>query len=237
MLRVGEMGGILHKVLDRTALYLEQSEKFRQKIKAAMVYPAVIMSTALMITTGLIIFVVPTFAHIYDSLGQKLPAMTQALIDLSNFLRKFFWAVAIFITGSVILFKRYCKTPQGRLRVDQLLLNLPIFGEMVCKVAVSRLPYVRDPYAVWSSHYGFFEVVKQSSGNRVIELLTEDLKSSVREGEGISSTLVKTSVFPVMVTRMISIGEKAASWIPCSLRWLNFMMKRWRRSWKHFPRS
>ena len=210
MLRVGEAGGILNKVLERTASYLEKSEKFKQKIHAAMIYPIVIMSIALTITTGLIVFVVPTFAHIYDSLGQKLPAMTQMLIDLSTILRKYALGIVFLIVGLVMLFKRYRKTPQGSLAVDRFLLKLPIFGDMICKVTVSRFCHtfatlMQSGVPILES----LEVVKQSSGNRVIEILAEDLKAGVREGEGVAVTLSKSSVFPVMVTRMISIGEKS----------------------------
>jgi type IV pilus assembly protein PilC len=210
MLRVGEAGGILNEVLERTALFLEKSENFRQKIQGAMVYPIVILCIAFSITTGLIIFVVPTFSHIYDSLGQKLPAMTQMLIDLSYALRKYAYIFVIVIVGAVMLFKRYRKTPQGSLEIDRFLLKLPVFGEMLCKVTVSRFCHtfatlMQSGVPILDS----LEVVKQSSGNRVIELLTEDLMVSVREGEGIAVTLLKTPVFPVMVTRMISIGEKS----------------------------
>ena len=210
MLRVGEAGGILNQVLERTASYLEKSEKFKQKIQSAMIYPVVIVGIALSISTGLIIFVVPTFAHIYDSLGQKLPAMTQMLIDFSNILRHYALFVALFIAGAVALFKHYRKTPNGSLMVDRILLKLPIFGEMICKVTVSRFCHtfstlMQSGVPILES----LEVVKQSSGNRVIELLAEDLKSGIREGEGVAVTLSKSSVFPVMVTRMISIGEKS----------------------------
>ena len=210
MLRVGETAGILNKVLERTAIYLEESEKLKQKIQGAMIYPIVVMGIAFSITAGLLIFVVPTFAHIYDSLGQKLPVMTQILINLSIILRKYILVVVVLIVGVVYFLKRYRKTPKGSLEIDRLLLKLPFFGDMICKTTVSRFCHtfstlMQSGVPILES----LEIVKQSSGNRVIELLVEDLKAGVREGEGIAVTLAKTPVFPAMVTRMISIGEKS----------------------------
>jgi len=210
MLRVGETAGILDQVLEHTALYLEKSEKLRQKVQAAMIYPVVVLSIAFAITAGLIVFVVPTFSHIYDSLGQKLPAVTQVLINFSAIMRKYGLLLVFALIGLWILFLRYRKTPEGSLKVDRLLLRLPLFGDMVCKTAVSRFCHtfatlIQSGVPILEA----LEVVKQSCGNRVMELLAEDLKVSVREGEGIAVTLGKSPVFPKMVVRMISIGERS----------------------------
>ena len=210
MLLVGEKGGILDEVLQRTAIYLEKSEGLKQKIKSALTYPVVVVGIAMLITMGLITKVVPTFAHIYDSLGQKLPAMTQVLIDFSDFMSKGLgWIIGGGIIFSV-LFTRYRKTPNGSLQLDRMLLNMPIFGDMVCKAAVSR--FCQTFATLLQSGVPILEaldIVKNSSGNRVIELLAEKVKVSVREGESFAAPLLKSKVFPPMVSRMISIGEKS----------------------------
>ncbi len=210
MIRVGESGGILPTILDRVAIYLEKTEKLRSKVQAAMIYPSVIVSMALAITLLLIIKVVPTFSSIYSSLGQKLPAMTQMLIDLSTFLQHYFLFVVGAIIGLVFLFQRYKKTEKGRLQVDSIALKLPIFGELVCKVSVSR--FARTFSTLSSSGVPILEaldIVGKTCGNKVIELLVDNVKTSVKEGESIALPLSKSKVFPPMVTKMIAIGEKS----------------------------
>ncbi|MBI3602038.1 MAG: type II secretion system F family protein [Candidatus Omnitrophica bacterium] len=210
MLRVGEAGGILTVILDRVGTYLEKSEKLKQKIQAAMIYPAVVVSMAMLITTVLIIKVVPTFATIYDSLGQKLPLMTQMLINFSKFMQQqflvFFGTIVVIVVG----FIRYRRTEKGRLYTDALALRLPIFGDLVCKVSVSR--FSRTFATLSQSGVAILEtldIVGKTCGNRVIELLVDEIKTSVREGESIAVPLSKSKAFPPMVTRMIAIGEKS----------------------------
>ena len=120
MIRVGESAGILTAILERVSGYLEKSNKLRQKVQGAMIYPAVVVSMAMLITIGLLVKVVPTFAQIYASLGQKLPAMTQMLIDFSNLLQH---DILFLIAGIVVLvffFNKYKQTPAGHLQVDTL---------------------------------------------------------------------------------------------------------------------
>src|SRR5208283_4301352 len=131
MIRVGESGGILTSILERVALYLEKSERLRQKVHGAMIYPSVVVSMAFLITTGLLVKVVPTFAQIYASLDQQLPAMTQMLIDFSSFLQHnlIYMIAAGFVV--VFLFNKYKKTPAGNIQVDTLLLKMPVFGDLI----------------------------------------------------------------------------------------------------------
>jgi len=210
MIRVGETGGILTAILERVAMYLEKSERLRQKVMGAMIYPAVVVSMAVLITTGLLIKVVPTFAQIYASLGQKLPAMTQMLIDFSNLLQHDLLYIIAGIVVVVFLFRAYYKTPSGHVQVDTLLLRLPIFGDLICKVSVSR--FARTFSTLSQSGVPILEsldIVGKTCGNRVIELLVDDIKASVKEGNSIAEPLSKSSIFPLMVTRMIAIGEKS----------------------------
>jgi len=210
MIRVGESGGVLTSVLERVALYLEKTEKLKAKVRSAMIYPAVVVTMALAITTLLIIKVVPTFAQIYDSLNQKLPLMTQMLIDFSKLMQKAFPLVVAGIVALVVAFAQYRKTPKGSLRIDGMLLRLPIFGDLICKVSVSR--FCRTFATLSQSGVPILEsleIVGKTCGNRVIELLVDDIKVSVREGESIAVPLSKSTAFPSMVTRMIAIGEKS----------------------------
>jgi len=210
MLKVGETGGILSSVLDRVAMYLEKTEKLKQKVKSALIYPAVVVSMAMLITIVLIVKVVPTFATIYDSLGQKLPLMTQMLIDFSNLMQHQLLWMIMAVVGMVVAFINYRKTSQGRLQIDQIALQLPIFGDLICKVSVSR--FSRTFSTLSQSGVSILEtldIVGKTCGNRVIELLVDEIKVSVREGESIAVPLSKSKYFPPMVTRMIAIGEQS----------------------------
>ena len=210
MIRVGESGGILTAILERVAIYLEKSERLRQKVQGAMIYPTVVISMAVLITIGLLVKVVPTFSEIYGSLGQKLPVMTQMLIDFSNLLQH---DLIFLVVGGVLLvflFNLYKKTPAGHIQIDTLLLKMPIFGDLICKVSVSR--FCRTFATLSQSGVPILEaldIVGKTCGNRVIEILVDEIKVSVKEGNSIADPLAKSSIFPLMVTRMISIGEKS----------------------------
>jgi len=210
MIRVGESGGILTAILERVAMYLEKSERLRQKVQGAMIYPAVVVSMAMLITTGLLVKVVPTFSDIYASLDQKLPAMTQALIDFSHLLQH---DLIFLVAGgcvAVFLFNKYKKTPVGHIQVDTCALRLPVLGDLICKVSVSR--FCRTFATLSQSGVPILEsldIVGKTCGNRVIEILVDEIKLSVKEGESIAVPLSKSTIFPLMVTRMIAIGEKS----------------------------
>jgi type IV pilus assembly protein PilC len=199
MIRVGESGGILTTILERVAMYLEKSERLRQKVQGAMIYPAVVVSMAMLITVGLLVKVVPTFSQIYSSLGQKLPAMTQMLIDFSNLLQH----DLIFLVGGgfvccVFLFNKYKKTPAGHIQVDTLLLKMPVFGDLICKVSVSR--FCRTFATLSQSGVPILEsldIVGKTCGNRVIEILVDEIKVSVKEGDSIAVPLSKSTIFPL----------------------------------------
>jgi type IV pilus assembly protein PilC len=210
MIRVGESGGILTTILERIAGYLEKSERLRQKVKGALIYPTVVVSMAIMITVGLLVKVVPTFSQIYSSLGQQLPAMTQMLIDLSDMLQHDLLYMIGAGFGAAFLFDKYKKTPAGHIQVDTLLLKMPVFGDLICKVSVSR--FCRTFATLSQSGVPILEsldIVGKTCGNRVIEILVDEIKLSVKEGESIALPLSKSTIFPLMVTRMIAIGEKS----------------------------
>lgn len=210
MVKVGETGGVLSTILDRVSGYLEKSLKLKRKVQSAMVYPAVVISMAIIITMVLLVKVVPTFASIYTSFDQGLPYLTQVLIDVSAFLQKY---IVYFIGAFVVLvflLGRWYRTDTGRYAIDKTLLRMPIFGDLIRKVAISR--FSRTLATLLQAGVPILEaldIVGKSCGNRVLELVVQNVKSNVREGESIAAPLVKSGVFPPMVTRMIAIGEKS----------------------------
>lgn len=210
MVKVGESGGVLSAVLERISGYMEKSLKLQRKVKSALIYPAVVVSMAIIITVVLLVKVVPTFTSIYASLGHELPAMTQMLVNTSDILKKFLWLIIIIIGLIGYLLKQWHKTDQGAIAIDGFVLKMPIFGELLRKVAVSR--FTRTLATLMQSGVPILEsldIVQKTIGNRVLELVIDHVKNNVREGESIAAPLEKSGVFPPMVTRMISIGEKS----------------------------
>ena len=210
MVKVGETGGALSIVLDRIATYMEKTLKLKRKVKSALIYPIVVVSMAIIITIVLLVKVVPTFTEIYASFDQDLPAMTQVLVNISNALR---YQLVWYIAGVVSLFfgvRQWHKTDRGALVLDGLTLKMPIFGDLLRKVAISR--FSRTLATLVQSGVPILEsldIVEKTIGNRVLETVVNDVKGSVREGESLAAPLVKSGVFPPMVTRMIAVGEKS----------------------------
>jgi len=210
MVKVGETGGVLSTVLDRISTYMEKTLKLKRKVKSAMIYPIVVVSMAIIITIVLLVKVVPTFAGIYESFDRELPAMTQMLITASNVLKKqLIWLIAgVVLTGFAL--KRWHATEKGGMILDDAILKMPIFGDLLKKVAVSR--FSRTLATLIQSGVPILEsldIVGKTIGNRVLEKVVDDVKNNVREGESLAAPLSKSGVFPPMVTRMISIGEKS----------------------------
>ena len=210
MVRVGETGGVLSSILDRIATYLEKTIRLKRKVKSALIYPAVVVSMAIAITTLLLVKVVPTFASIYASFDQQLPGLTLVLIGVSTWLKTNLLLVIAILIVVAFLLARWYKTDRGRLAIDQFILQVPIFGPLIRKVVISR--FSRTLATLLQTGVPILEsldIVGKSSGNRVMEKVLESVKNNVREGESIAAPLVKSGVFPPMVTRMISIGEKS----------------------------
>jgi type IV pilus assembly protein PilC len=210
MVRVGETGGVLSQILDRVASYMEKTLRLQRKVKSALVYPAVVVSMAIIITTILLVKVVPTFAGIYDSFQATLPVPTLILITVSNILKKFLLLIIILMIAIIVLIARWHKTEKGAIIIDGALLKMPIFGTLLRKVAISR--FSRTLATLIQSGVPILEsldIVGKTIGNRVLEIVVEDVKNAVREGESIAAPLSKSVVFPAMVTRMVAVGEKS----------------------------
>lgn len=210
MVKVGETGGVLSAVLDRISLYLEKTLRLKRKVKSALIYPAVVVTMAILITIVLLVKVVPTFAGIYASFDRDLPFMTQMLINVSEGLKRYLLWLIGGVVAIGIAIKQWHGTDQGALVIDRAVLRIPIFGELMRKVAISRFSrtlatLIQSGVPILES----LEIVGKTIGNRVLELVVEDVKNNVREGESLSGPLAKGGVFPPMVTRMIAIGEKS----------------------------
>ncbi len=214
MVRAGEAGGDLDGVLLQLADYLEATEDLKRRIRSAMTYPVVAFSMIILIAAGLIVWVVPQFAEIFNSFRRALPAPTQALITISDFLRTpISW---LFIVGAVIgigVFLRvYGGTPAGRYQLDAAKLRIPVFGDLLRKVAISR--FTRTLSTLTRSGVPILqalEIVERTSGNEGFARAIRVSADSVRNGETLAEPLTRAEVFPAMVTRMIAVGEKTGA--------------------------
>ncbi len=210
MIKVGESGGVLTTVLERLSSYMEKADKLKRKVTSAMIYPSVIVGMAIVVTTILIIKVVPTFKTIYSSLGKDLPPMTQALLDFSDLMQHQFIFIILGIVAAVFLFFWFKRTEKGAYQIDAWILKAPVFGDLICKVSVSR--FCRTLSVLVQSGVPILDgldIVRKTIGNRVLEEVIQNVIQSVREGESIAVPLARSAVFPSMVTKMVAIGEQS----------------------------
>ena len=209
MVAAGEQGGLLAEILARLATYLETTARLRKKIKSAMMYPAVVSVVAVLITTFLLIKVVPVFGEIFASFGAKLPAPTAYLIMLSNIVKHYLIFILLAGGGVVYGWFYFIKTPAGRLFWDSRRIKLPIFGAIAHKICLAR--FTRTLSSLVRSGVPILEVlqiVSQTVGNVVMEKAIKTAASDIERGESISAALAKHPIFPTMVVRMVTAGEQ-----------------------------
>ena len=209
MVRAGESSGMLDDILERLADYLEKTSALQRKVRSSFIYPGLVISMAIIITSILIFKVVPTFKGIFDTLGGELPMLTQMLIAFSNLARRgaHFLLAGLFLLG--FIFSRAIRTEKGRMRFDKTLLKLPIVGVLLRKVAIARFARTLSTLAKSGVPIlNSLEIVSKTSGNKVIEVAVDQVRTNIREGENIAEPLTRSGVFPPMVTRMIAVGEQ-----------------------------
>jgi type IV pilus assembly protein PilC len=209
MLKGGEASGTLAETISRLASLIEESAKLKRKVKSAMTYPVIVLTIALTITSGLILFIVPVFANMFKDFGAKLPAPTQFLVDLSNNFRKGAPIVfpLLFVLG--IVFNKWKKTPVGHLAVDAAVLKAPIFGPLALKVSVARFArilsqLVKSGVPIMDA----LSIVAGATGNKVIENAVMRGRDCVERGEPLSAGLGQAPQIPKMLIRMLAAGEK-----------------------------
>jgi len=212
LVTAGETGGILDTILNRLAAYIEKSMNLKKKVKGAMVYPIAVLVIAMVVVIGMLVFVIPVFQKMFADMGGTLPAFTQLVINLSDFMRRYFLLVAAALVVLYIAFRRYYKTEKGQETVDGYLLRLPVFGTLIRKVAIAK--FTRTLGTMLSSGVPILEgldIVARTSGNKVIEKAILKTKMSIGEGKTIAEPLGASGVFPPMVVQMISVGESTGA--------------------------
>ncbi|MDG1480881.1 MAG: type II secretion system F family protein [Myxococcota bacterium] len=208
MIAAGEVGGILDTILNRLAVYLEKADKLKRQIKGALMYPLITVVVAVGVVAILLLKVVPTFETMFADFGGALPAPTQFVIDLSKWLQANFLIIVLAIAGIIFGFRFMYRNKRGRLLIDRVSLKLPVFGDLLTKVAVAR--FCRTLGTMISSGVPILEALDicgRTAGNKVIENAIGKVRESISEGRSISEPLLETGVFPEMVCQMINVGE------------------------------
>ncbi len=204
----GEVGGILDTILNRLSAYREKAEKLKRKVKGAMVYPIIVITVAIGVTALLLLKVTPVFAKMFSDFGQALPGPTQLVIDLSEWLQKWFIYMVMGIIAVVVAFGFFYRSNFGRRLVDKVLLQLPLVGPVIRKVAVAR--FTRTLGTMISSGVPILDaldVTAKTAGNRTVEDGILYVRAKISEGKNIAGPLLETKVFPPMVVQMIGVGE------------------------------
>jgi type IV pilus assembly protein PilC len=208
MIEAGETGGILDVILQRLAIYVEKAVRLKAAVKSALIYPVSVISLATLIVGALLKWVVPIFSNLFSGLGVALPLPTRIVMGLSGFVQSFWWVVIGGVVGLVFGIKQINKHPRGKYYFDKMLLNLPIIGSLLRKIAVGR--FTRTLGTLITSGVPILEglaITAKTSGNAVLEEALMKVRKAIEEGRTIVDPLRECGVFPNMVTQMIGVGE------------------------------
>jgi type IV pilus assembly protein PilC len=214
MVRAGEAGGVLEVVLTRLAEFMEKAEKIKNKVKGAMIYPAVVLTAAIGIVIFLMYSVIPKFKDIFNDLleGKKLPLITRFVISASNVVKDNVPMVVIVVISVVILYKLWGRTTSGRYIIDTIKMRLPVFGTLISRTAIARL--TRTLGTLLSSGVPVLQalmIVRDTSGSTVIARAVQNIHDSVKEGESMTDPMAAAKVFPPMVVSMVEVGEETGA--------------------------
>ncbi len=209
MMRAGEAGGMLAETAARLSRYLESAARLRRRVRAAMIYPIVVMILALGIATAMLIWLVPVFGDIYSDFGAQLPGATRVLVAASDFLRRYFLGVAVALAILVVAFFRLKRTEAGGYAWDRFVLRMPLVGELAAKICLGRL----SSTFAQLMHGGVpileaLGIVAYAAGNRVYGRIILEARKTVEAGDPLSQELARHRVFPRMLVHMLVAGEK-----------------------------
>ena len=208
MVEAGEASGGLAEILGKVAGYFESTVKLTKKVKSAMTYPVAVIGLAVALVNVLLIFVIPVFADMFKDFGAKLPAPTQFLIDLSNFLKAYFFYLVAACYGVYWAVGKFIATPKGRRAKDQFLVKAPIFGNLIHKIALSRFcrtyaTLIRSGVPILRT----LEIVASASNTVQIEDACDEVAKHVSQGGQVSEILASNEFFPPMMKHMVKAGE------------------------------
>ncbi len=210
MVTVGEQSGQLVNTLKQAATFYEKMDSIRRKVVSAMAYPAVVFLVLIVVSTAMLLFVIPSFAKMYEEVGAKLPGPTLFVIGISKFLQRYFLIILGALFVAIVAFRRFIKTEHGKFLWDNFTMRVMIFGTLIKKVAIAR--FARTLSILISSGVEILQSLKitgKASGNKVIEKAMDRVAEKISAGETITKPIQETGIFPPLVVHLISVGEES----------------------------
>jgi len=206
----GEQSGKFAEIMKRLAVMIDSASRLRRKVKSAMTYPTVIVSIAMLMAAGLIQFVVPIFAEMFSGFGKDLPWLTQQMVNISDFVKGWWYIIIPAIAAAVWLFLRWKKTPDGSYKFDRFILVIPIFGMLNQKSLIARFSRIfAEMINAGVPVLNAMKIVSAAIGNQVLEKSVMDARQEVEQGNQLSVSLTGKPYMPMLLTRMVGAGEKA----------------------------
>jgi type IV pilus assembly protein PilC len=212
MIAAGEAGGILDAILRRLAAYMEKAAKLKSQVKGAMTYPIVTLIIAVLVLGVILVFVIPVFEEMFADMGGNLPVPTQIVVAASDMVKSKIVYIIVGLFLFAFAFRKFLATEKGRDLFDDLVLKIPVFGELLRKVAVAK--FTRTMGTMLASGVAILEaldIVAKTAGNRSVEKAIYDVRSGIAEGRTMADPLQESGVFPAMVCQMISVGESTGA--------------------------
>ena len=213
LIAAGEQAGILEEILTRLALYKEKTLAVKRKIRSAMIYPLAILGVAVIVTTVIMIWVIPAFKDVFASFGAELPLPTKIVIWLSDmFVHYWYWVAAVLVISSILFIRAWKRSPAMQINTDKLLLKLPLFGAVIRKAIIAR--WTRTLSTMFAAGVPLVESLDSvggASGNAVYIEATRKISAAVSSGSSLVSAMQTTKAFPAMVTQMVAIGEESGA--------------------------
>jgi type IV pilus assembly protein PilC len=215
MVAAGETGGILDVILQRLSIYIEKIVKLKSDVISALIYPSAVIVLAIVVVSVIMIVVIPAFRNIFEGLvgpGERLPLPTEIVIAISSFMSSYWWLLGIILAAIFFALRSYYNTPNGRLQIDGIMLKLPVLGQILLKIAVSR--FSRTLSTLLSSGVPILEsldITARTAGNVVVGNAISRVRTSIEQGQTIVEPLKASGVFPPMVCQMIGVGEQTGA--------------------------
>lgn len=213
LVAAGETGGVLESLLDKLAIYKEKTQAIRKKVKTALTYPVSVIAVAIGLVFVMMIFVLPAFKEVYANMGAELPALTQTVMDMSDFFVSYGWMVLIALGFAIYGFlKLKARSIKIQRRMDAILLRMPIFGDIVRKGTIAR--WGRTTATLIAAGVPLVDVLDSTAGaagNLIYEEATREIRTRVIQGLSMTSRMRATELFPNMMLQMSSIGEESGS--------------------------
>lgn len=210
MVRAGESSGALDIVLLRLADFTESQAQLRSKIIGTMTYPAIMILVGLVIISILMVVVIPKITKIFADRKATLPLPTKVLLAVANFTREWWWAILLMLVLGLVMFFRYIRTENGRLRWDRFKLDMPIAGNIIRMLAIAR--FSKTLSTLLSSGVqllGAMAIVRSIVNNTILARAIDDARESIKEGESVAAPLKRSGEFPPLVIHMIAVGERS----------------------------